>query len=262
MNRLSSRKISKKITSLNFLAFRILSDGQYNSLLYLLLPYYENGTLQSYLRTSDRTLSVQQCLTYFRSLASAISYLHLGQTNLHRTIVHRDIKSSNILIGKNEFQLCLADFGIALALPSILNEKDFVQIGTTRYMAPELLQGVIAHTREALCSVDMYALALVFWEIISQCEVYPTTGKCPERKTLIDLYCLVYRPPYDEYVPYSVDASLFTTQLHDIVVVRQYRPSLHRALKNEGNTRVRIFILMKSFIEFLPVDYSRSLCTY
>lgn len=115
-------------------------------------------------------------MTYFHSLASALSYLHLGQTSIHTTIVHRDIKSSNILIGKNQLQLCLADFGLALPLPSILTEKDFVQIGTTRYMAPELLQGIIAHTREALCSVDMYALALVLWEIINQCDVYSTTG--------------------------------------------------------------------------------------
>lgn len=43
-------------------------------------------------------------------------------------------------------------------------------------MAPELLEGVIAHTREALCSVDMYAFALVMWEIVTQCDAYPTTG--------------------------------------------------------------------------------------
>jgi serine/threonine protein kinase len=66
-----------------------------------MLPYYENSTLQSYLRTSNRILSINQCLIYFRSLASAVSYLHLGRNSTHTTIVHRDIKSSNILICKN-----------------------------------------------------------------------------------------------------------------------------------------------------------------
>ncbi len=127
---------------------------------------------------------MDQCLTYFRSLASAISYLHLRQT----TIVHRDIKSSNILIGRNPLNIYLADFGVALALPQILTEKDFVQIGTLRYMAPELLEGVIAHTREALCSVDMYALALVLWEILAQCDVYPMTGKLQTRELTTKLY--------------------------------------------------------------------------
>jgi serine/threonine protein kinase len=160
-----------------FFLLRILSEGQYDSNLYLVFPYYENGTLQSYLLTSNRTLSINQCLRYFHSLASAISYLHLGQNSSHMMIVHRDIKSANILICKNELNLYLADFGVAIALPQILTEKDFVQIGTMRYMAPELLEGVIAHTREALCSVDMYALALVMWEILTQCDVYPMTGK-------------------------------------------------------------------------------------
>jgi len=160
---------------------RILSEGQYDSHLYIVFPYYENSTLQSYLRTTNRILSINQCLIYYRSLASAISYLHLGKNNTHMTIVHRDIKSSNILICKNELKLYLADFGVAIALPQILTEKDFVQIGTMRYMAPELLEGVIAHTHEALCSVDMYALALVMWEILTQCDVYPITGKFHEK---------------------------------------------------------------------------------
>ncbi len=141
------------------------------------MPYYETGTLQSYLRTPNRTLSINQCLIFLRSLASAISYLHLGQNKTHMTIVHRDIKSSNILVYKNELNLCLTDFNVAVNLPQVLTEKDFVQIGTMRYMAPELLEGVIAYTHDALYSVDMYALALVMWEIVTQCDVYPMKGK-------------------------------------------------------------------------------------
>lgn len=91
-------------------------------------------------------------------------------------IVHRDIKSSNILVHNNGLSVYLADFGMAAALSHVLTEKDFVQIGTMRYMAPELLEGVIAHTREALFSVDIYAVALVMWEIISQCDAYANTG--------------------------------------------------------------------------------------
>lgn len=171
--------------------FRILSEGQYDSHFYIIFPYYENNTLQTYLRTTNRSLSMNQCLVYCRSLASALSYLHLGENNLSLTIVHRDIKSSNILIDRNELKICLADFSLAMTLPHILTEKDFVQIGTIRYMAPELLEGVIAHTREALCNVDMYALALVIWEIITQCEVYPITGKSFDKK-LIQFFKLIF----------------------------------------------------------------------
>jgi serine/threonine protein kinase len=182
----------------------------------------------------------------------------LGQTNTHTTIVHRDIKSSNILIGKNEWNLYLADFGVALALPQVLTEKDFVQIGTIRYMAPELLEGVIAHTREALCSVDMYALALVMWEIITQCDVYPTTGKFQKRKVKINLFlCLVYRPPYEEYVTNISDESFFAAQLYDIVVIRKCRPTLIRELKEKeyASVCIRFLNISKEFLYFLCIDY-------
>jgi len=89
-----------------------------------------------------------------------------------------------------------------------------------RYMAPELLEGVIAHTREALCSVDMYALALVMWEIITQCDVYPMT---------------MYRPPYEEYI---ADGSSFAAQLYDTIVVRKLRPTLIRDLKDKQHALI------------------------
>lgn len=40
-------------------------------------------------------------------------------------------------------------------------------------MAPELIELAITHTSDALCKVDMYALGLVMWEIVTQCQEYP-----------------------------------------------------------------------------------------
>ena len=221
--------------------FRILSDGQYETHWYLVLPFYENGTLQSYLRTSHRTLTIDQCLTFVRSLASAIAYLHLGQNTTGMTIVHRDIKSSNILVSNNGLKVCLTDFGMAAALPRILKEKDFIQLGTMRYMAPELLEGVIAHTREALCSVDMYALALVMWEIVSQCDVFVNTGKITPTQMEEMRIRLGYRAPYDEYLTNAMDRASFSVQLYDIVVTRRLRPTLVRPVKDLQYASVRGF---------------------
>lgn len=195
--------------------YRILSDGEYQSHCYLVFPYYENGTLQSSLRALNQSLTIDQCLNYFRSLASALAYLHTS-----RGVIHRDIKSTNILLDQNQSKIYLADFSLALELPTVLTEKHFVQIGTARYMAPELLEGVIAHTREALCSVDIYALALVYWEILRLCEMYPIATS--------------YQSPYDEYLVNNSEQSTLTSQLYDIVVVRRCRPSLCRV--NEPNT--------------------------
>ncbi len=138
--------------------------------------------MNNYLRSHK--LSWSTCHSFLLSLVDAIDYLHYEDlspddySTLNRIrkpiITHRDIKSSNILIKSNpNLSLCLIDFGLAKILPPILTPNDFIQIGTYRYMAPELLELAISHTSDALCKVDMYALGLVLWEIVTQCQEYP-----------------------------------------------------------------------------------------
>ena len=43
------------------------------------------------------------------------------------------------------------------------------QVGTKRYMAPEVLDGAIAFQRESFMRIDVYALSLVMWEMVSRC---------------------------------------------------------------------------------------------
>ena len=45
------------------------------------------------------------------------------------------------------------------------------QVGTTRYMAPEVLEGAINFQRESFLRIDIYALALIIWEMSSRTEV-------------------------------------------------------------------------------------------
>ena len=147
--------------------------------------------MNNYLRLHK--LSWSNCYSFLLSLVDAIDYLHyedlspddyLTSNRIRKPIIiHRDVKSSNVLVKSNSsLSLCLIDFGLAKILPPILQPNDFIQIGTYRYMAPELLELAITHTSDALCKVDMYALGLVMWEIVTQCEEYPC-------KTNIVLFC-------------------------------------------------------------------------
>lgn len=156
---------------------------------YLILEYHPAGSLNAYL--SEQKLSWSTCFAFLRSLLQAIDYLHYEHLSpndyftSHRIrkpiIVHRDIKSANILVRLHPtLSLCLADFGFAKVLPPVLTTYDFIQIGTYRYMAPELLELAISHTSEALCKVDIYAVGLVMWEIISQCEDYSCKKQAEE----------------------------------------------------------------------------------
>ena len=44
-----------------------------------------------------------------------------------------------------------------------------LQVGTRRYMAPEVLEGAISFNRDAFLRIDMYACGLVLWELMSRC---------------------------------------------------------------------------------------------
>lgn len=46
------------------------------------------------------------------------------------------------------------------------------QVGTRRYMAPEVLEGAINFTRDAFLRIDVYACALVLWELVSRCTAH------------------------------------------------------------------------------------------
>lgn len=46
-----------------------------------------------------------------------------------------------------------------------------MQVGTTRYMSPEVLEGAVNFQREAFMRIDMYACGLVLWEITTRCII-------------------------------------------------------------------------------------------
>ncbi len=159
-------------------------------------------------------------------MVDAIDYLHYEElsSNDYLTsnrirkpiIIHRDIKSSNILVKSTpNLSLCLSDFGLAKILPTILTPNDFIQIGTYRYMAPELLELAITHTSDALCKVDIYALGLVMWEIVTQCYDYSST---------VD-----YQLPYEEYIQSNeTNENKILDTLHRVVVNERKRPVINR----------------------------------
>ncbi|CAF0723573.1 unnamed protein product [Didymodactylos carnosus] len=187
----------------------------------LITQYHEYGSLQDYLNLN--ILSLHDCLVLLTTLVNGVVYLHTERYDeknmlIKPMIAHRDIKSANVLI-KHDKTACLTDFGVALNLSQkILSRNDFVQIGTIRYMAPELLVGVISHTRESLLKVDVYAIALVFWEILSRCEEYP----CNNKK---------YLSPFDEYIN---EQRITLETMYDLVIGAKKRPIIIRtSIKNQ-----------------------------
>lgn len=121
-----------------------------------------------------RQTDLQGRLTLMVQVLHAIEHVH------QRGILHRDIKPSNILVADGHSYL--VDFGLAIDRPSS------APLGTLLYIAPELLQG-----KAATAAADIYALACVFCEVLSDRPLYDL----PPDATNSDLINAILLHPID-----------------------------------------------------------------
>jgi len=90
-------------------------------------------------------------------VASGMAYLH----GLEPPVLHRDLKSANILMAESGARLAIADFGLARYQESG-REKMTAETGSYRWMAPE----VIRHEKyDERC--DVYSWAVLGWEMVT-----------------------------------------------------------------------------------------------
>lgn len=120
---------------------------------FFVMRYMTGGKLSQYL--TYEPLSIDMILEIMRRLSAALD-------KAHRTgIVHRDIKSDNILLDE-EGKAYLSDFGIAKLLE---NNAGFTMkqavIGTLEYMSPEQIQG-----GDIDGSTDIYALGVLVYQML------------------------------------------------------------------------------------------------
>ena len=87
----------------------LLDSGEADELLYYVMPLVTGETLRARLER-ERQLSIADAVRIAREVASALDYAH------RQNVIHRDIKSENILL--HDGQAIVADFGIALAVQS------------------------------------------------------------------------------------------------------------------------------------------------
>ncbi|XP_006352395.1 putative receptor-like protein kinase At4g00960 [Solanum tuberosum] len=138
---------------------RLLGCSNKASDLLLVYEYMANGSLERYLYGDRRgMLNWKQRFNIIFGTARGLAYLH---EQFHVCIIHRDIKSSNILLD-DEFQPKIADFGLVRLLPEDQSHVSTKFAGTLGYTAPEY--AIHGHLTE---KVDVYSFGVVVLEIIS-----------------------------------------------------------------------------------------------
>ncbi|CAL4913499.1 unnamed protein product [Urochloa decumbens] len=136
--------------------------------------YLPRGSLEDNLHgeRSKPAMSWENRYKAALGIAEALCYVHSGGA---RPVIHRDVKSSNILLTE-EFEPQLSDFGLAIwapTNPTSLTHSDVV--GTFGYLAPEyFMYGKVTD------KVDVYALGVVLLELLSGRKPISGDGSSPK----------------------------------------------------------------------------------
>ncbi|MFO7447027.1 MAG: serine/threonine-protein kinase [Ignavibacteriaceae bacterium] len=136
---------------------KVLDFGTHSHFFYISFEHFDSRNLREVIK--DDSLSVEDKNQLIIQLLKALNAAHQNQ------VIHRDIKPENILVNNN-FELKIADFGLAL----IQNDHGLTQkssiVGTPSYMSPEQIRG------EALTpQSDLFSAGIVCYELL--------TGKNP-----------------------------------------------------------------------------------
>uniref|UniRef100_A0A8R7TP80 Serine/threonine-protein kinase HT1 n=1 Tax=Triticum urartu TaxID=4572 RepID=A0A8R7TP80_TRIUA len=119
----------------------------------IVTEYMAGGNLYDFLHKHNKTLELSFILRIAIGISKGMDYLH--QNN----IIHRDLKSANLLIGDGQV-VKIADFGVSRQRSQ---EGDMTaETGTYRWMAPE----VINH-KPYDHKADVFSFAIVLWELVT-----------------------------------------------------------------------------------------------
>eukprot|EP00741_Cyanophora_paradoxa_P022086 tig00021434_g21321.t1 len=123
--------------------------------LYIVMEYAEGGDLQQSLNrqlASQRIFDERDLWRYLFELCSAVQHLHM------KNIVHRDLKSLNVFLTKDN-HVKVGDLGVSRLLNSIEAQME-TRVGTPLYLSPE----VIKHkTYDA--KVDEWSVGIILYTL-------------------------------------------------------------------------------------------------
>ncbi|GLT70356.1 hypothetical protein SLA2020_424460 [Shorea laevis] len=133
-------------------------EGVHRMLVY---EYVNNGNLEQWLHgalSQHGTLTWEACMKVILGTAKALAYLHEA---IEPKVIHRDIKSSNILID-DDFNAKVSDFGLAKLLDSGESHITTRVMGTFGYVAPEYANTGLLNEKS-----DIYSFGVLLVEAIT-----------------------------------------------------------------------------------------------
>uniref|UniRef100_A0A0E0DW46 non-specific serine/threonine protein kinase n=1 Tax=Oryza meridionalis TaxID=40149 RepID=A0A0E0DW46_9ORYZ len=219
----------------------------------LFYDYMENGSLWDLLHGPSKKVKLNwdTRLRIAVGAAQGLAYLH---HDCNPRIIHRDVKSSNILLDEN-FEAHLSDFGIAKCVPSAKSHASTYVLGTIGYIDPEY-----ARTSRLNEKSDVYSFGIVLLELL-------TGKKAVDNES--NLHQLILSKADDNTVMEAVDSEVSVT-CTDMGLVRKAFQLALLCTKRHPSDRPTMHEVARVLLSLLPasamttpktVDYSRLLAS-
>lgn len=128
--------------------------GEDDGLYYIVMEYVDGKTLKQLLKKRGN-LTLSEAIDIMLQLTDGMRHAHDSY------IVHRDLKPQNIMI-KDDGQIKITDFGIAMALNSTQLTQTNSVMGSVHYLPPEQASG-----KGSTIKSDIYSMGIIFYELLS-----------------------------------------------------------------------------------------------
>ncbi len=181
---------------------KVFDQGQDGSTIYLAMEYVPSRTLRDVLNERKR-LPADEALAVINPVLQALAAAH------SESVVHRDVKPENVLIGSNG-HVYVTDFGLARATNSSSTQHitSGLLLGTVAYLSPEQVKPGVSDERS-----DVYAAGIVLYEML--------TGTPPFTGT--EAISVAYRHVNEDVPPPSESGADVGPELDEVVLTATRR---------------------------------------
>ncbi len=219
----------------------------------LITELCSGGTLASFVETHD--ISFEHKVSLLKGIASGMSYLHANN------IVHRDLKSENVLLDQSGTIPKIIDFGLSKQLENVNKSMNMtMNVGTPVYLAPEIIKlnvGSIEKNPSAVGNLPTSSMSLPVTGDATN-SAHPIAEDAVKKKqqydTKVDVYSfaiIMYVVYFRNRHPYGVNVNELQL-LHHVYQNPEFRPKI---VESEVKTEHQWYIdLMKQCWSTKPDD--------
>ena len=184
---------------------------------FIVMEYVEGRTLRALVEAHrDNPLTAKDVIRYAIDISKGLGKAH------EKGIIHRDIKSENIMVTDDDGKVKIMDFGLARLPGADRLTRAGSTLGTLSYMSPEQTKGINADYRS-----DIWSLGVVMYEML--------TGELPfkaDHEAAL-MYLIANEDPpapsaLDRKIPHQVD----------VVVLKMLDKDLSRRYQNTAELLV------------------------